>query len=97
MKDVSSASSSHVQKVHMQHFLDHRSVDESHSTKMSCCHCNRRVLTMLSGQNWLDMLGQQSPAVWDNGSTIQDCDIENGVFGGLTTCYFDNGENGCLP
>ena len=32
---------------------------------------------------------QQSPAVWDNGSTIQDCDIENGVFGGLTTCYFD--------
>ena len=97
MKDVSSASSSHVQKEYMQHFLDHRSVDESHSTKMSCCHCNRRVLTMLSGQNWLDMLGQQSPAVWDNGSTIQDCDIENGVFGGLTTCYFDNDENRCLP
>ena len=25
----------------MQHSLDHRSVDESHSMKMSCCHCNR--------------------------------------------------------
>ena len=57
----------------MQHCLDHRSVDESHSTKMSCCHCSRRVLTMLSGQNWLDMLGQQNPEVWGNGRRIEAC------------------------
>jgi len=42
----------------MQHFLDHRSVDESHSTKMSCGHCIRWHYALKSGSiGWI---------CWDN-------------------------------
>ena len=35
---------------------------------------------MLSGQHWLDMLGQQNPEVWGNGRRIEACIVQNDVF-----------------